>query len=264
MTSSNPGDGGYNPEEDQSRYLPDEDRNLDYRPDIEDWSSKSDWKEQDNDPDGERLDGFQIHNYQEESNEVEYLSNYEICQQIAQSIDEKRDKIIRLQKEIEEEEDCLHDYFHRMIDDDGGWDDKLMGHYTKEEIISKGLEAQILEQEFSYLDYDEYVKNREIAEAKAKQKQDQENQKKLMVINDVGREYALWDGDPESTMYMKYKDIIPGWFEWSDLEVRDREEKVKMILLRIQNIKMKIEQEGRSVDGFLWNITPLVTGEIPF
>ena len=105
-----------------------------------------------------------------------------------------------------------------------------------------------------------------IAEIKAKEKQDHENQKKLMAINEVGREYALWDGDPESAMYMKYKNIIPGWFEWSDLEVRDQVEKVKMILLRIENIKTKLEQEGLSVEVFLTGLMLNATRdeEMPF
>ena len=78
-----------------------------------------------------------------------------------------------------------------------------------------------------------------------------------MVTNEIGREYALWDGDPEIAMYMKCKGMIPGWFEWSDLAVRDWEEKVKMILLRIQNIKIKLEQEGFSVESCLMLMTPL-------
>ena len=90
-----------------------------------------------------------------------------------------------------------------------------------------------------------------------------------MVTNEIGCEYALWDGDPEMAMYMKCKGMIPGWFEWSDLEVRDREVKVKMILLRIHNIKTKLEQEGFSVESYLTLMTPLgnllrADGETPF
>ena len=90
-----------------------------------------------------------------------------------------------------------------------------------------------------------------------------------MVTNEIGREYALWDGYPEIAMYMKCNGMIPGWFEWSDLEVRDREEKVKMILLRIHNIKTKLEQEGFSVESYLTLMPTLgdllrADGEIPF
>ena len=90
-----------------------------------------------------------------------------------------------------------------------------------------------------------------------------------MVTNEIGREYALWDGDPEIAIYMKRKGMIPGWFEWSDLEVRDREVKVKMILSRTHNIETKLEQEGFSVESSLTLMTPLgdmlrADGEIPF
>ena len=90
-----------------------------------------------------------------------------------------------------------------------------------------------------------------------------------MVTNEIGREYALWDGDPEIAMYMKCKGMIPCWFEWSDLEVVDREVKVKMILLRIHNIKTKLEQEGFSVESYLTLMASLgdllrADGEIPF
>ena len=90
-----------------------------------------------------------------------------------------------------------------------------------------------------------------------------------MAADEIGREYALWDEDSEIAMYMKCKGMIPGWFEWRDLEVRDWEEKVKMILLRIQNIKTKLEREGFSAESYLTLMTPLgdllrADGEIPF
>ena len=90
-----------------------------------------------------------------------------------------------------------------------------------------------------------------------------------MVTNEIGREYALWDGGPEIAMYMKCKGMIPGWFEWSDLEVRDREEKVKMIPLLIHIVKTKLEQEGFSVESYLTLMPTLgdllrADGEIPF
>ena len=65
-----------------------------------------------------------------------------------------------------------------------------------------------------------------------------------MVTNEIGREYALWDGDPEIAMYMKCKGMIPGWFEWSDLEVRDWEEKVKMIHCGYIILKRNLSGKG--------------------